>query len=254
MTIIDLNSDLGEGFGAWSMGDDQAMLAMVSSANIACGFHAGDPHGLYSTLQCAQVEQVRIGAHISYPDRVGFGRRFMDVTYSELFSDALYQIAALDGLAKSVGSQVSYVKPHGALYNTIAQGHAQAQAVIDAILSYDASLALMTRSGSPLVEQAQQHGLSVIQEIFADRAYQADGQLVPRSKVGAVFDDPAIISQRLMQFIDTGHITSIDGKVISLNADSICIHGDTPNAVFIAQSIYQTLTHAGIQFGASHYL
>ncbi|CAG9296670.1 LamB/YcsF family protein [Celerinatantimonas diazotrophica] len=250
MVSIDLNSDLGESYGAWRMGDDQAMLDIVSSANIACGFHAGDPATILTTLRQAKDAKVAIGAHISYPDRVGFGRRKMDLSYSELFSDSLYQISALSGLAHSVNVQVRYVKPHGALYNSIAQDLAQAQAVIDAITAFDSSLAMVVLAGSPLVELAKQQGIRVIQEVFADRAYQKDGQLVSRRIQGAVIADPDLICQRMISLINTSKIPTIDGGYTSVQADSICVHGDNPEAVAIASKLRDALKQVGINIQA----
>lgn len=250
MASIDLNSDLGESYGAWHMGDDQAMLNIVTSANIACGFHAGDPATILTTLRHAKHAKVAVGAHISYPDRGGFGRRKMDLSYDELFSDSLYQISALSGLAQSVGTQVSYVKPHGALYNTIAQDFSQAQAVIDALKAFNRSLSLVVLAGSPLVAMAQQQGIRVIQEAFADRAYHADGQLVSRREQGAVIHDPKLICQRMITLIQTSQIPTIDGGYATIEADSICVHGDNPAAVAIASLLRDALSQAGIELQA----
>lgn len=250
MASIDLNSDLGESYGAWHMGDDQAMLSIVSSANIACGFHAGDPTTILTTLRQAKEANVAIGAHISYPDRVGFGRRKMDLSYSELFADSLYQLSALTGLAHSVRARVSYVKPHGALYNTIAHDFSQAQAVIDAIKAFDSSLAMVVLAGSPLVELAKKQGIRVIQEAFADRAYQDDGQLVSRREKGAVIDDPELICQRMISLIKSSRIPAINGDYAKIQADSICVHGDNPAAVAIASQLRETLHQAGITIQA----
>lgn len=184
---IDLNSDLGESFGQWQMGDDAAMLKIVSSANIACGFHAGSPTGILATLRAAMQNNVVVGAHVAYPDLVGFGRRNMDLSYSELFADVIYQIGALIGLATTAGTDVRYVKPHGALYNTIAQDKRQAMAVIDAMLALDKQLELVVLAGSPLVQWAKDAGLNTVAEAFADRAYHADGRLVSRQQAGPYY-------------------------------------------------------------------
>ena len=186
MKTIDLNSDLGESYGAWSMGDDAAMIDIVSSANVACGFHAGDPAGILKTLKVAARRGVAIGAHVSYPDIAGFGRRDMDIATTDLLADVVYQIGALQGLAATVGATVSYVKPHGALYNRIAVDAVQAAAVIDAIRSVDPSLALVGLAHAPIIAQARAAGLRVVSEAYADRAYTKDGRLVSRREPGAV--------------------------------------------------------------------
>lgn len=183
---VDLNSDLGESFGQWRMGNDTAVLEIVSSANIACGFHAGSPEGILKTLKAAKQHQVAIGAHVAYPDLVGFGRRNMDIASDELTADVIYQIGALQGLAKAVGMKVTYVKPHGALYNTIAHDKRQALAVIEAILAIDPQLILVALAGSPLITLAKEKGLRVVAEAFADRAYHADGTLVSRKQGGCI--------------------------------------------------------------------
>lgn len=242
MATIDLNSDLGESFGAWRMGDDAAMLAIVSSANIACGFHAGDPAGMLSVLREAADRKVAIGAHIAYPDLVGFGRRNMDPSSAELVADTIYQIGALQGLAIAAGTRVRYVKPHGALYNTIASDARQAADVIAGIKAIDPELILMVGSGAPVVDQARDAGLRVVREGFADRAYNSDGSLVSRRLPGAVLHDEEAISRRVLRLVTEGCITAIDGTDIRLEAESICIHGDTPAAVAIAAKLRDTLT------------
>lgn len=250
MRAIDLNSDLGESFGAWSMGDDTAILEVVSSANVACGFHAGDPAGILRTLKAAAARGVAIGAHVSYPDLVGFGRRNMDIPAEQLTADVIYQIGALQGLARSVGAQVSYVKPHGALYNTIAGEPKQAAAVIDALLRLDPALKLVCLANSPLLGWAREAGLSCVAEAFADRAYTHSGTLVSRSLPGAVLHDAELIAQRMLRLVSEGVIESIDGRVIALQADSICVHGDSPGAVTIARSLKNGLQAAGVKIHA----
>lgn len=243
---MDINSDLGESYGAWRMGDDAAMLDIVSSANVACGFHAGDPAGILQTLKNAASRGVAVGAHVAYPDLVGFGRRNMDPSSAELVGDVVYQIGALQGLAKAAGTQVRYVKPHGALYNTIAQDARQACDVITAIQAIDPTLALMVLAGAPLVDWARARGLRVVQEAFADRAYNDDGTLVSRRLPGAVLHDADQIAERMLQLVQTGEIESITGQRIRLQADSICVHGDSPGAVEMARSIRQRLAQAGV--------
>lgn len=246
MARIDLNSDLGEGYGAWTMGDDAAMLAVVSSANVACGFHAGDPAGILSTLREAAARGVAVGAHVGYPDRVGFGRRPMDVAPADLEADVIYQIGALQGLARAAGTRVSYVKPHGALYNTIAHDARQAAAVIAGVRAVDPSLVLMGLAGAPVLAQAQAAGLAVMAEAFADRAYQPDGQLVSRREAGAVLHDPALVAARMLRLATEGVIETVDGSSLRLEAGSICVHGDSPGAVAMARQIRETLVQAGV--------
>lgn len=250
VTAIDLNSDLGESFGAWTMGDDAAILKLVSSANVACGFHAGSPAALLLTLREAAQQGVAIGAHVSYPDLVGFGRRNMDVARDELIADVIYQIGALQGLAKAAGTEVRYVKPHGALYNTIAQDERQALAVIDAILAIDPRLPLVGLAGSRVLDLAQEKGLRTIAEAFADRAYHANGTLVSRREAGSVLHDAKLIAQRMLQLITQGGVTSIEGQFTPIKADSICVHGDSPGAIEMARQIRNVLEEKGIAIRA----
>ncbi|MGG2473764.1 LamB/YcsF family protein, partial [Rhizobium sp. BR5] len=246
MAAIDLNSDLGESYGAWRMGDDEAMLAIVSSANIACGFHAGDPAGIYRTVKAAAEKGVVVGAHVSYPDRVGFGRRDLDATSEELIADVIYQIGALKGVAAAAGTTVRYVKPHGALYNRIANDAKQGQAVIDGIKAVDSSLVLMGLANAPILDLARKSGLAVVAEAFADRAYTPQGQLVSRREAGAVLHDATKIADRMVQLAREGTLEAIDGSVIKIEAQSICVHGDSPGAVAIAQEIRRRFEADGI--------
>ena len=243
---IDLNSDLGEGYGPWPMGDDAAMLDIVSSANIACGFHAGDPAGLLAVLRQAAARGVAVGAHVSYPDRVGFGRRSMDVAPDDLTADVIYQIGALQGLARAAGTRVSYVKPHGALYNTIADDSRQADAVIAGVKAVDPSLVLMGLAGAPVLDRARAAGLSVVAEAFADRAYTAAGALVSRKQPGAVLHDPDLIAARMLRLATEGVLEAEDGSTLRLQADSICVHGDSPGAVAIAARVRDALIAGGV--------
>lgn len=243
---IDLNSDLGESFGQWKMGNDAEMLGIVSSANVACGFHAGDPVGILQTLKSAKENQVAIGAHVSYPDLVGFGRRNMDIASHELTADVIYQIGALQGLALAAGTSVRYVKPHGALYNTIANDERQALAVIEGILVIDPNLALVGLAGSNILRLAQEKGLKTIAEAFADRAYTAAGELVSRREAGAVLHDANLVAQRMLQLVTEGGVDSIDGKFTPIKADSICVHGDSPGALDMAKQVKKVLQQAGI--------
>ncbi len=250
MRAIDLNSDLGESFGAWSMGDDAAMLEVVSSANVACGFHAGDPAGILRTLEAAAARDVAVGAHVAYPDLVGFGRRNMDVPAGQLTADVIYQIGALQALARSAGTTVTYVKPHGALYNTIAGDPVQAAAVIQAILRIDPQLKLVCLANSKLLGWAREAGLACVSEAFADRAYTAQGTLVSRSRPGAVLHDVGLITERMLRLVRDGVIEAEDGSLIELQADSICVHGDSPGAVNIAQALRQRLLDAEVNIRA----
>ncbi|ESZ04475.1 hypothetical protein X735_32660 [Mesorhizobium sp. L2C085B000] len=247
MAHIDLNSDLGESFGPWAMGDDVSMLSIVTSANIACGFHAGDPAGILSVLKEAKRRGVSVGAHVGYRDLVGFGRRNMDPSSGELIGDTIYQIGALQGLAKAAGTTVRYVKPHGALYNTIAQDARQAADVIQAIKAIDPSLVLVALSGAPIVEQARAAGLEVVCEAFADRAYNADSSLVSRRLAGAVMHDPNAVAERMLRMVIEGRVTANDGTDIRLEAQSICVHGDTPAAVNIARVLRYSLLGHGVE-------
>jgi UPF0271 protein len=246
MASIDLNCDLGESFGAWRMGDDTAMLDIVTSANVACGFHAGDPAGIFAVLKEASRRGVAIGAHVGYRDLVGFGRRNMQPSREELMGDVMYQIGALKGLAKAAGTSIRYVKPHGALYNTIARDTYQAAAVIDAILAIDPTLVLMTLAGAPVADQAREVGLVVVSEAFADRAYNVDGSLVDRRVEGAVIHDPNVVALRMVRFVQEGVLAAIDGTDITVDAQSICIHGDNPSAVETARVLQRHLTACGV--------
>jgi len=242
---IDLNADLGESFGQWRLGDDAALLQLISSANVACGFHAGDPATLVSTCRAAAAAGVTIGAQVSYPDLMGFGRRFIDIDPDDLVAAVIYQIGALRGIAHAVGTTVSYVKPHGALYNSIVTHDRQAEAVVDAVVAAG-SLPLMGLPGSKSLQIADDAGLTVISEAFADRAYLADGTLVPRTEPGAVLTDTDTIAQRVLDLASGNPITAITGEPITVVAQSICLHGDTPGAVEHARTAHEILTANGI--------
>ena len=250
MSVIDLNSDLGESLGAWTMGDDAAMLEIVSSANVACGFHAGDAAGILQTLRAAAARGVVVGAHVAYPDLAGFGRRNMDVASSDLVADVIYQIGALQGLAQAAGTVVKYVKPHGALYNTIAQDKRQATDVINAIKAIDSSLVLMALAGSPLIAWARDAGLTVVAEAFADRGYTPQGALVSRREKGAVLHDEKLIAERMLKLVRDGVIEAVDGSLVRVEADSICVHGDSPGAVAIARQLRQRFEQEGVKIAS----
>jgi 5-oxoprolinase (ATP-hydrolysing) subunit A len=244
---IDLNSDLGEGFGVWTLGDDEAMLDVVTSANVACGFHAGDPDVLRRACHQAAERGVVIGAQVGYRDLAGFGRRAIDVDPATLTNEVIYQIGALDGFARIAGTRVRYVKPHGALYNTVVHHPAQAVAVVDAIRLYDATLPVLGLPGSVLVATAKQAGLRTVTEAFADRGYTPDATLVPRSRPGALLSDPRQVAERMVSLVTSGKIQAVDGTDIGVRADSICVHGDTPGAVEMAVLVREALTAAGVE-------
>ena len=250
MFEIDLNSDLGESLGAWKMGDDAAMLDIVTSANVACGFHAGDAAGILATLRAAAARGVAVGAHVGYRDLAGFGRRNMDVASADLVADVIYQIGALQGLARAAGTTVRYVKPHGALYNTIAHDERQARDVIAAIRAADPSLVLVALAGSALVGWARAEGLTVVAEAFADRAYTAQGTLVSRREPGAVLHDAQAVARRMVRLVREGVVEAIDGCVTRVEADSICVHGDSPGAVQMARAVREALTRDGVTLRA----
>lgn len=249
-TTIDLNADLGEGFGVWQLGDDDAMLDLVTSANIACGFHAGDPAGLARVCRSAAERGVRIGAQVGYRDLAGFGRRFLDVDAEDLFADVVYQIGALQALAHAVGSAVTYVKPHGALYNTIVADAAQAMAVAEAVHAVDPGLPVLGLTGSEFFAAADRLGLRTVSEAFADRAYRADGQLVARREPGSVLHDVDQIADRVVAMVRTGLVTAVDGSSITIGAESVCVHGDSPGATRIASTLRARLQAEGIELAA----
>lgn len=250
MPAIDLNADLGEGFGVWRLGDDDAMLGIVSSANVACGFHAGDPAGLVRVCQGAAARGVRIGAQVSYRDLAGFGRRFMDVDAADLTADVVYQIGALQAIAHAAGSTVSYVKPHGALYNTIVTNREQAAAVAEAVRMVNDTLPVLGMAGSAFFAEAERLKLTTVAEAFADRAYRPDGQLVSRREPGAVLHDPVAIAQRVLDMVSGGRVTAIDGSPVDVRVESVCVHGDSPGAVQIATAVRDRLRVADIDIRA----
>ncbi len=246
MPSVDLNSDLGEGYGVWRLGDDAEMLKIVTSANIACGFHAGDPSTLRDVCVDAVKNSVQIGAQVSYPDLVGFGRRRIEMEPKELTDAVLYQLGALDAFAQVARSEVSYVKPHGALYNVACAERSVADAIVEAIADYDHSMAVLGLPGSALLQSAEEAGLDVAAEAFADRAYNDDGTLVPRGQPGAVLTDAKAIADRAVHMVMTQTVTSQSGRNISVPLKSLCIHGDTPGAVDIARAIRSALEAEGI--------
>ncbi|MFR9725179.1 LamB/YcsF family protein [Streptomyces sp. MS19] len=243
---IDLNADLGEGFGRWRLTDDDALLTVVTSANVACGFHAGDPATMRRVCDLAAARGVAIGAQVSYRDLAGFGRRTMDVPHAELAAEVAYQIGALDLFARAAGSAVSYVKPHGALYNRVVHDPAQAAAVIEGVTLAGRPLPVLCLPGSRLHEAARAAGLPTVDEAFADRAYTARGTLVPRSEPGAVVTDPEAVVQRSVGIARDHEATSHDGERVTIRARSLCLHGDTDSAQDLARRVRDALTTAGI--------
>ncbi|WP_411431309.1 LamB/YcsF family protein, partial [Saccharomonospora iraqiensis] len=243
---IDLNSDLGEGFGAWPLGDDEALLDVVSSANVACGFHAGDPSVLRRVTERAAERGVAIGAQVGYRDLAGFGRRFIDMDPHDLANDVIYQISALDGFARIAGSAVRYVKPHGALYHAVTTHAEQADAVVEAVRRYDPALPLLGLPESELLRRAEAAGLTTVPESFADRAYTPDGRLVPRREPHAVVLEPDEVVKRSLRMAVDGTVDAVDASTLALRPRSLCVHGDTPGAVELARRVRRALAEAGV--------
>jgi 5-oxoprolinase (ATP-hydrolysing) subunit A len=244
--VIDLNADLGEGFGPWSMGDDDALLDVVTSANVACGFHAGDARIMRRTCDAAAVRGVVVGAHVSYRDLEGFGRRELAVPVAQLTDELLYQIGALETIARAAGAPLRYVKAHGALYNRCAHDPGHAGALVHALVAHGGGLTLLAAPGSVVAALAADAGLPVVTEGFVDRAYRADGTLVPRREPGAVHDSPATCVAQALRITRLGTVTAADGSDVALAARSLCVHGDTPHAVATAAVVRQALVDAGV--------
>jgi UPF0271 protein len=244
--VIDLNADLGEGFGAWRLGDDDALLDVVTSANVACGFHAGDPSLMRRVCRLAGERGVAVGAQVGYRDLAGFGRRRIDYDLGELRDDILYQIGALEVFCRLAGTRVRYVKPHGALYNTAAVDERQASAVVAAVAGYDAGLPILCQPGSVLAVAAADAGLTLVGEGFADRGYRADGTLVPRSAPGALVHEPAAVAERAVRMAVEAAVLAVDGTLVPCAVSSICVHGDTPGAVDLAGRVRAALRAAGL--------
>lgn len=249
-TRIDLNADVGESYGRWVLGDDAGLLQVVTSANVACGFHAGDPATLVRTCRLAVEAGVAVGAQVGYADLAGFGRRFLDVAPEDLYADVLYQLGALDGIARSVGGRVAYVKPHGALYHAVVAHEAQAQAVVRAVTAAGRDLAVLGLPGSALLEQASAAGLPTVREAFADRGYAADGTLVPRDRPGALVTDPEAVVARIVRLATDGVVVAVDGTDVAVAAESVCVHGDTPGALGLANAVRSALQDAGVVVAA----
>ncbi|PRH78047.1 LamB/YcsF family protein [Streptomyces solincola] len=247
---IDLNADLGEGFGRWRLTDDEELLSVVTSANVACGFHAGDAPTMRRVCAAAAERGVRVGAQVSYRDLAGFGRRTMDVPADELAAEVAYQIGALEVFARAAGSRVSYVKPHGALYNRAVWDEEQARAVVDGVLLAGGGLPVLSLPDSRLHRAAAAAGLPVVGEAFADRAYTAEGTLVPRTEQGAVVADPEAVVERALAVARDGAVVSREGTRMPVRARSLCLHGDTPGAVALARRVRARLKDAGVRVEA----
>jgi UPF0271 protein len=250
MDVLDLNSDLGESFGRWVLGDDEAMLELVTSANVACGFHAGDPTTLRRTCVAAAQRGVVVGAQVGYRDLAGFGRRFVDVAPAELADDVVYQIGALDGMCRVAGTSVRYVKPHGALYNTIVHHEEQAAAVVAAVRDYSPELPVLGLPGSAFLRAAERAGLRAVPEFFVDRGYTPEGTLVPRREAGALLHDPDEVTARVLRLVADGTVTAVDGSEVAVKAASACVHGDSPGAVEMARAVRAGLVEAGVEVRA----
>jgi UPF0271 protein len=244
--VVDLNADLGEGFGVWRLGDDAALLEVISSANVACGFHAGDARTMRQVCDLAVARGVAIGAQVGYRDLAGFGRRRIEMDVDELQADIGYQIGALDAFARAAGDRVCYVKPHGALYNTAAGDVHVAQAIADAVARYAPGQPLLGLFGSALQQAAEDRSVPFVAEAFADRAYTPDGRLVPRSEAGAVLTDTDMVVARSVRIALEGVVMDVEGGPVTVSARSLCVHGDTPGAVDLARAVRAAVTAAGI--------
>lgn len=245
---VDLNADLGESYGSWSMGDDEALLDVVTSANVACGFHAGDPVTMARTCLAATARGVVVGAHPSYPDLVGFGRRRMELSAEELTASVVYQLGALDACCRAAGTRLAYVKPHGALYHEVSSNAAAARAFVHGVVAVR-PLAVLGPAGSELLLAAVEQGLRTAAEVFADRGYRPDGTLVPRGETGAIVDDVDAVAERVVRMVTSGTVRAVDGTDVPVIADSICLHSDTPGAVALARRVRAALEGAGIELG-----
>ena len=244
---IDLNSDLGESFGPWPMGQDAALMESITSANVACGFHAGDPGAMRHTIALAKDRGVAIGAHPGFPDLVGFGRREIKATPAEVHDFVLYQVAALAGMAHAQGVRLQHVKAHGALYNMACKDRALAEAIARAVAAFDRSLVLFGLPGSELLNAGAALGVRVAAEAFADRAYDPDGSLTPRSKPGSVIHDVGMVVERAVRMVTRKEVVAVDGSIVAVQADTICLHGDTAGAADLARAVRAGLEQGGVR-------
>jgi UPF0271 protein len=247
---IDLNADVGESLGPWPMGDDERLIPLVSSVNVACGAHAGDPLTIERTIRLAIDHGVAVGAHPGYPDLVGFGRRDLDMTGEELEASIVYQVGAVAGIAQSLGAELRHVKPHGALYNRAAHDPAVAESIATAIRRAAPDLVLVGLAGSALLHAGVAAGLQVASEAFADRAYEADGSLRSRRLDGAILATPAAVARQALGIVRDRRVTAHDGRSVAVRADTICIHGDTPGAADYAAAVRTALGKAGVTIAA----
>ncbi|USQ77829.1 LamB/YcsF family protein [Ornithinimicrobium cryptoxanthini] len=247
---VALTTDIGEGFGIWRLGDDEALMKIVTAANVACGFHGGDPRIMRATCEMAAENAVAIGAQVSYRDLAGFGRRFVDADVDELIDDLLYQMGALDIFARLAGSSVSYVRAHGALYNAAATHKGHARAIVEATRLFDPSLPILCQDGTATWTIAQESGIRVVAEAFVDRAYTADGLLLPRTQPNALVTDPDEAAQRAVRMVTHGRITAQSGEEFPISAQALLVHSDTPGAVEVARRTRKALQKAGIQLSA----
>ena len=246
MIKVDVNSDLGESFGAYTLGMDAEILKYVSSANVACGFHAGDPLVMEKTVRLAKEAGAAVGAHPGFPDLQGFGRREMNCTPKEVKVFVTYQLGALEAFLRAQGMKLQHCKPHGALYNMAARDRALAAAVAEAVCDFDSRIILLGLANSRLIDTAKEAGLRTASEVFADRAYQADGTLVPRSLPGAVIRDPEEAIARTVRMVKEGVVTAVSGEEVPITADSVCVHGDNPSALEFVRRIRERLEAEGI--------
>lgn len=247
MYQVDLNCDLGESFGRYTLGMDEKVLPFITSANVACGFHASDPMVMAKTVALAKREGVQVGAHPGFMDLMGFGRRNMDITPEEAKQYTLYQISALAGFCKAEGIILQHVKPHGALYNMAGKDYALAKGICEAVCEFDSNLVILGLAGSELIRAAKDYGLRAASEVFADRAYEEDGSLVNRKKEGAMITDEDVAIKRVVRMIKEGKVAAITGKDISIQVDSVCVHGDGEKALAFVQKIRTTLEEEGIK-------
>ena len=248
--VIDLNCDVGEGFGAWRMGPDEELVPLVSSASVACGFHAGDPATMHATVRLARQHGVAVGAHPSYPDLAGFGRRPLAATPEQIRDDVIYQVGALLGFCRAEGVRLAHVKAHGALYNAAARDPAVARALAEAVHAVDPELWVVALARSAMVEAAREAGLRCAQEVFADRACLRDGTLLPRDRPGAVLTEPAAVADRVVSVVRDGELPAADGGMLVVDAQTVCIHGDTPGAALLLAAVRERLAREGIEVRA----
>ena len=252
MKVVDINCDLGESYGKALVGQDEVLMPMLSSANIACGFHGGDPGTIHRTVRLAQSYGVSIGAHPSYPDLAGFGRRRMDLSPQEVYDCMLYQMGALSGFVRAAGERLHHVKPHGALYNAACRDVELAEAIVNAIFYFDRELILFGPAGSELEAAAHKTGIRFFREVFADRTYQSDGSLTPRSHPSSLISEASAAICQVDDILLRGYVMSVDGRQVPMAADTICIHGDGPHAVELLSALHRHLKDIGFEITSSH--